>query len=189
MDVFLTVSSQPLGVPYWRDPDEATSAGYIDLKREPHRLHEVPELKEWPSLHRLLLQLNAAESQLMSLGCGVFIYPPKAGSQPQWSAYSYVGYCFADLSRTADAGVYFPQFFHFSQRYAAQANTGANVFFELRETGFYDRDAQGFSVDYVVRSGAESEDQLRQVIGLHFDALTNFLPLMGLTPATIQHVP
>lgn len=183
MDVFLTVSLQPLGVPYWRDPADTASAGFIDLKQEPHRLGEIPEVKGWPSLYRLLAELNAAESQLMSLGCGVFIYPPQAGANAQWSAYSYVGYSFANLSETADARVYFPQFFHFSRHYSGQTNTGANIFFELRETGFYERNAQGFTVDYVVRSAAESEDQLRQRIAAHFDALSDFLPLLGLTPA------
>jgi len=187
VNVFLTVSAQPLGIPYWREPSDAASAGYIDLKGEPHRLDEVPEIKGWPSLHELLGQLNTAESHLMSLGCGVFIYPPNGSSQLQWSAFAYVGYCFADLSQLTDARIYFPHFFHFCRHYAAQTNTGANVFFELRETGFYDRNAQGFSLDYVVRAEADSEDQLRRVIAFHFDALSDFLPLMGLTPGSAHH--
>jgi hypothetical protein len=178
----MTVSQQPLGIPYHREVEDAGGASYIDLKREPQRIGEIPEAKQWPSLHRLLMQLNAPESRLMSTGCGAFIYPPQTNGQPQWSAYAYIGYCFADLSEISDARAYFPQFFHFSQHYAVQTGTAANVFFELRPTGFIERDAQGFSVDYVVRPWASSEEQLNASIAVHLDALADFLPLMGLTP-------
>lgn len=183
MDVFLTISAPPLGVPYYRDPDDQSSTSYIDLKLEPHRIEEIPEARQWPSLYRLLMQLDAPVSELMSLGCGVFIYPPPDNSpRAQWGAYSYVGYCFADFGRIADAGEYFPQFFHFTRHYASRENTGANVFFELRETVFIDEKNRGFSIDYCVRSSAQSEELLRGTIAQHFDALSDFLPLMGLTP-------
>jgi hypothetical protein len=82
LDVFLTVSNRPLGIPYFREPEDTDSASYIDLKREPQKIEEIPEGKLWPSLYRLLIQINAPESKLMSLGCGVFIYPPQGDTHP-----------------------------------------------------------------------------------------------------------
>ncbi len=32
----MTVSQQPLGIPYHREVEDAGGASYIDLKREPH---------------------------------------------------------------------------------------------------------------------------------------------------------
>ena len=182
VDVFLSISQQPLGIPYHRDDQDLSSASYVDLKSDPNRIDSIPEARQWPSLRRLLVQLNAPESKTMSLGCGVFVYAPQGVARPQWSAYAYIGYCFADLSQTARAIEYFPQFFHFSQHYAPRTNTGANVFFELRPTIFIERNVQGFSLDYVVRPWAASEEALNENIGAHLDALSDFLPLMGLTP-------
>jgi hypothetical protein len=182
LDVFLTVSPRPLGIPYYRDPQDSTSNSYIDLKSEPHRIQEIPEAKAWPALYRLLVQLNAPESQLMSFGCGVFIYDPQVTAEAQWSAYSYVGYGFADIARASDASIYFPQFFHFSRHFAARNNTGANVFFELRQASFIEGGAGAFVVDYGVRSSGDSPERLQVLVTDHFNALSDFLPLMGLTP-------
>lgn len=185
MEVFLSVSPRPLGIPYYRDPQDSTSASYIDLKREPHRIQEIPEAKAWPSLYRLLARLNAPDSELMSLGCGVFIYSPKDTGEPQWSAYSYVAYGLADLAQATDVSVYFPHFFHFSRHFAGRTDTSARVFFELREAAFIERDAGAFAMDYGVRSYGESPDQLQGIVTDHFDALSDFLPLIRLSPRTV----
>jgi hypothetical protein len=83
-----------------------------------------------------------------------------------------------------DAREYFPQFFHFSQHYAQWRNPDANVIFELRPTDFLDGTTQGFSVDYVIRPSAVSEEHLKMSIAVYLDALSDFLPLMGLTSLT-----
>lgn len=182
MDTYLSVSAQPLGIPYYRDASETGSASYVDLKAEPHRIAEIPEVTQWPCIKRLLVRLNAPQSQLMSLGCGVFVYPPELPQKPVWTAFAYVGYCFADLTKNEDARAYFPQFFHFNQHYRAKTNTNANVFFELRETGFYDERRKGFSLDYIVRPWAQTQAELEQHIEAHLNDLHDFLPLMGLVP-------
>ena len=180
MDVFLSISDRPFGVPYHRDTPG--SASYIDLKHEPGRIDEIPEGKQWPSLHRLLKQLNSPESKLMSLACGVFIYPPDA-TRALWSTYSYAGYCFADLSSNGDAREYFPQFFRFSQHRAELVHQAATVVFDLRPTLFIEQNIQGFSVDCVVRAWVSTEAEIKAIISDHFDALSSFLPVMGLAPS------
>ena len=179
MTTYLAISGQPLGVPYYRDASDTSSASYIDLKREPHRVDEIPEAREWDSLRRLLNRLNAPQSQLMSLGCGVFIYPPDPPTAA-WNAYAYVGYCFADLARNEDAATFFPQFFHFSQHHRRHQEPTTDLFFELRPTGFYEQNAHGFSVDFIVKAFGNSESELRLFITRHLDALYEFLPLTGL---------
>lgn len=181
MDVFLTISDTALGVPYFRPPDDPRSASYVDLKLTPQKIDEVPEARTWPVLRDLLIAINSPQSQLLSVGCGVFIYPPSAEGQP-WSAFAYVGYGLIDLKAASDARAYFPQFFHFSQHHQAKKDTGANVFFELRQTSFHDLNTNCFTVDFIVRAWGSSEAELRTRIDAHFRLLHEFLPLMGLTP-------
>ena len=181
MDVFLTISDTPLGVPYFRDPEDSRSASYIDLKLTPQKIDELPEAQQWPVLRDLLIAINSPASQLLSIGCGVFIYPPAADGQP-WSAFAYVGYGLSDLALAGDAKVYFQQFFHFSQHHRAKKDTGANLFFDLRQTSFYDLKTDCFTVDFIVRAWAPSETDLRTRVDEHFRLLQEFLPLMGLTP-------
>lgn len=181
MDVFLTISDTALGVPYFRSADNPHSASYIDLKLTPEKIAEVPEAREWPVLRDLLVAINSPQSQLLSIGCGVFIYPPSAEGEP-WTAFAYVGYGLSDLERASDARAYFPQFFHFSQHNGAKKETGANVFFELRQASFYDLKKNCFTVDFIVRAWGSSEAELRTRIDAHFRLLHEFLPQMGLMP-------
>jgi hypothetical protein len=185
LDVFLSVSQQPLGIPYYRDPQDSSSTSYIDLKLEPHRIQEIPEAKAWPSLSRLLALLNGPESELMSLGCGAFIYSPKDSGELQWSAYSYVAYSLADLAHATDASVYFPHFFHFSRHFANRTSTGARVLFELRQASFIERNVGAFVMDYGVRSYGESPEQLQGIVTDPFNALSDFLPLTRLSPRSV----
>ncbi len=181
MDVFLTISDTVLGVPYFRSSDDANSASYIDLRLTPEKIDEVPEAQEWPVLRELLIAINSPQSKLLSIGCGVFVYPSSAQTEP-WTAFAYIGYGLSDLELASDARVYFPQFFHFSQHHREKKDTGANVFFELRQTSFYDLKANCFTVDFIVRAWGSSEAELRTRIDAHFGLLREFLPLMGLTP-------
>lgn len=181
MDVFLTISDTALGVPYFRSPDDPHSVSYINLKLTPEKIDEVPETKKWPVLRDLLIAINSPQSQLMSVGCGVFIYPPSAEREP-WTAFAYVGYGLSNFETASDARVYFPQFFHFSQHNRARKDTGANVFFELRQTSFYDLKTNCYTLDFIVRTWGSSEAELATRIEAHFRLLHEFLPLMGLMP-------
>lgn len=181
MDVFLTISDTALGVPYFRAPDDQDSASYIDLKLTPEKIDDVPEAREWPVIRELLIAINSPQSQLLSIGCGVFIYPPSAEQVP-WTAFAYVGYGLKEFELATDAKVYFPQFFHFTQHNRSKKETGANVFFELRQTSFHDLKKTCFTVDFIVRAWGSSEAELRARIDSHFRLLHEFLPLMGLMP-------
>lgn len=48
---------------------------YFDLRSQPHRIDQIPEAREWDCFKRLLVRLNAPESELMTVGCDAFIYP------------------------------------------------------------------------------------------------------------------
>jgi len=115
----------------------------------------------------------------MSLGCGAFIYPPDPPTAA-WTAFAYVGYCFADLPRNEDAATFFPQFSHFSQYHRRHQEPTTDLIFELRPTGFYEQNARGFSVDFIVKTFGNSEPELRLFITHHLDALYQFLPLTSL---------
>ena len=183
MNVFLTISEQPLGVPYVREADDPNSASYIDLKLMPEKVDDVPEARQLPVLRDMLVAINSPQSQLISTGCGVFIYPPEDEQGRQWRAYAYVGFGLSDLAMAGDASVYFPLFFHFHEHHRTRVDPGASVNFELRKTFFSDRQVGCFTVDFIVHALGPTETELRTRIDEHFRLLHKFLPLTGLMPA------
>src|SRR5437016_509085 len=101
MDVNLRVKLKPLGVPYRRNPKDKASHDFIDLRTEPDRIAEIPEVASWPALKDALTTLNSAASKFGTLGCGCWFHdqkPPRALVR----AWCYVDVCFADLRRNAD---------------------------------------------------------------------------------------
>ncbi len=91
VNLYLSINFTPLVVPY---------LGYVDLRREPHRQGEIPELREWPALADLVADLNAPTSVFSTVGCGHWTQ----GNAPRGTnqCVGYVGFCFADPERNKD---------------------------------------------------------------------------------------
>jgi len=49
--------------------DGRTNNGGIDLTREPHRISEITEAKDFPELTKFIIDINAPESPFITLGC------------------------------------------------------------------------------------------------------------------------
>jgi hypothetical protein len=89
--VMYNESGQPLGVPYHRDCDDPNSHSYVDLKREPNRIDEIPELRDEPALQRLVVTLNDPRGCFRSIGCERWYTPQQVeGERGQFG--SYVGF-------------------------------------------------------------------------------------------------
>ncbi len=54
---------------------DASWTGLVDLRREPHRVHELPEVEALPALAHALLRLNAASSPVWTAKCDVWPLP------------------------------------------------------------------------------------------------------------------
>ena len=73
--------------------------GFIDLRQQPHRVHEISEAHSLPQLAEALLQLNSPESAFFTSKCDVFepgpIDPDELSATPQEAAF--VLACYVDL--------------------------------------------------------------------------------------------
>lgn len=72
MKVWLSSTKNKVGIPYTGSevrPDGSKNHGYFDLKRNPARINDVPELKGFPELKRFVQMMNGPESHFRTLGC------------------------------------------------------------------------------------------------------------------------
>lgn len=66
-----TKQGPPLELPYFRS-DDPESHDFVDLKRNPERIIELPELRLEPELERLVRELNASDGHFKTTGCSVW---------------------------------------------------------------------------------------------------------------------
>ena len=84
-EVLLTVDHQPLGVPYLRASEDGESSSFVDLKRQPERIDEIPELRSWPELKKLVSEINRPSGIFKTLGCAEFVYENEG---ERWNRFS-----------------------------------------------------------------------------------------------------
>jgi hypothetical protein len=65
-----------LGVPYPPKHSNSENAGYFDLKKEPSRISELPELKGWPEFETFIKAVNSRASFFRTLRCDVWLASP-----------------------------------------------------------------------------------------------------------------
>lgn len=56
-----------LGIPYFKH--DAGSHSYVNLREEPQRIDEIPELKECPTFRDFVAALNSSQSPFQTFGC------------------------------------------------------------------------------------------------------------------------
>jgi hypothetical protein len=111
----------PLGIPYHRnDPD---SHDYINLKLEPERERELPELTKNPILRDVVLAINASTA-LQTFGCEVWL---NTAAKSPWAEYTYEAGSYLDLgftdARKMDRGTYSQLIDDFVKTKIAKATT------------------------------------------------------------------
>ena len=72
----------PTAIPYRKEnrPDGINNYGCFDLKREPNRVADLPEAKEYPELIDALRIINSQESFFRSIGCDTDFRNPLAAA-------------------------------------------------------------------------------------------------------------
>ena len=62
-----------LGIPYATTIDsDCNNAGYFDLKKDPSKIVEIPELRDWPEFQGLIRSVNSDGSFFRTLRCDVW---------------------------------------------------------------------------------------------------------------------
>lgn len=172
--IILRVEFEGFGVPYYRREDDPTSKSYIDLKQEPERSAELPEVKDWPELKTAIDKINA-HRLFKTLGCAAWVY--ETDSPERIKFVSYLAFCFAPMELNKDALSYYRLFHQFclllSERTLPE---NLAMHFVVRQTGFNGGElAMGFSGELGLSGYGSSVEQARTLPNLAFSLLTDLL--------------
>jgi hypothetical protein len=88
----------------WSDPSERLQ--YIDLRRDPHRVDDLPEARQFPALRAFLLTMNAQVSPWQTAKCDVWSEPANSSENlylAEFSQGSYVDVVLASRSALRDS--------------------------------------------------------------------------------------
>ena len=150
-------SQRVLGVPYDRPQDDPDSHSYLDLRRELHRIDEIPEVRGEPALRNLVSMLNDHNGCFRSLGCERWHKAPTSAEEPHQFG-SYVGFAldaWPFISKWATQAIV--------QSFLARESPnalpdGVKMLFELRPTAFHTEQIHGWSLDVWVWGFGDTPD-------------------------------
>jgi hypothetical protein len=171
-EVLLAVDHKPLGIPYLRPPDDASSSSYVDLKENPAGIATIPELNTWPELKKTVETINQTIS-FKTLGCAEFVYENKS---PNLRIHAYIDFCFADIIRNEDQLNLYDLFHRFTEYVATvKPSEGLVIRIEMRRTAFYKENIAGWCLEYWVLGLGDTQDNARQVPNEGFKILEDFI--------------
>ena len=81
-----------LGIPYPSKAPSSGNHGYKDLKKNPHIIDQIPELKSCRELRQLVKSANSFTSIFRTLGCDKWVNAPEKPGRP------YLDGCYIDLA-------------------------------------------------------------------------------------------
>lgn len=142
----LEISPAGKAVPYGgtgelRDDGDA-NYGFKDLKGSPQLQAGVPELQRDPALRHLVATINAPHTGLFSVGC----VSAAVEEEGRHRMSGYVEFALNSDEAAADAGSYFPAFFHFDRALRSVGfDEGFHFGWELMEARFVQAEVDGFT--------------------------------------------
>lgn len=168
--------NETLGVPYSRPPDDPSSHSYIDLKKEPWRLDEIPELRDDAALKRVVMKINEQGGFFRSIGCERWA-DERNSADGILHFGSYVGFALDawPVRRKQAAESIFERFREHGD--SVSWPDGVRMIIILRPTIFYDQGAAGWSLEFWCRSSAATLNAARQQWGEAMDRFAEFLEL------------
>jgi hypothetical protein len=149
----LSMNHKYKGIPYggWGEIREDGDAnyGFKDIKGNNALLLEIPELKRDRALMSLVQAINASSTGLFSIGCVSGAVEDQYGFRNS----GYVEFSINSVSAIADAGNYFPLFFHFDRMLRENSFSGKVAYnWELQPATFIDAKASGFTCSIIVNT-------------------------------------
>lgn len=172
--IILRVDLEGFGVPYWRPDDDPTSRSYMDLKAQPERSAELPEVQGWPELKTAIDKINAHRG-FKTLGCGSWVHETDLPDCIQFT--SYIGFCYDQMNLNADAQAYYGLFHHFNVFLSERTlPEDLRMHFVVKVTQFNGgKLAVGYSADLRLTAFGSSVEEARRFPNLAFSLLTEFL--------------
>jgi hypothetical protein len=171
-EVMLRVDHKVFGVPYYRPPEDSNSASFIDLKKQPERISEIPELRDWTELRNVIRAANES-SNFKTLGCAEFVYDQDS---PQYMLLTYVDFCFAKPELNHDQPNFYDLFHRFTE-YVETLTPPDNLVIkiELRRTDYYDENIAGWCMEYWVQGFGNTREEAREIPNVGLQILHDFL--------------
>jgi hypothetical protein len=98
----------PMGVPYFRPPEDGSSHSYVNLRQNPDLIDDLPELRNSVHLREFVLALNSQSSPYQTFGCEKWITD---WSHPQFPGFtirsgSYADIAYANIARCSSPAVF-----------------------------------------------------------------------------------
>jgi hypothetical protein len=160
---------EKFGFPYPpKERDDDTNHGYFDLKRNPGKIPEIPEVQHWPELREFLTSVNDPRSLYRTLGCAVGV------AQSDDSAYQIKVGGYVDIAiEVLGFNTTKENFIDLVNQFAAYVDPPKqpmNIFirFNVTPTVFGDHKMKGWSLNTYIWGYGQSETEAREmwVVGL-----------------------
>ena len=150
----LQIAQDSKGIPYGGigelRPDGDANYGFKNLKGHPERIAGIPELARDEALRDCVTSLNLARSAFGTVGCVSGSVDGKDGHRVT----GYVEFAFDDADRIADAGNYFPLFFHFDHAlHEVKFDDKVHYHWELMGGYFHQARVTGFTMTVTINTG------------------------------------
>jgi hypothetical protein len=175
MVIEYSVAGGGIGIPYAPgEHAEGTNHGYIDLKRHPTRISDIPELAGYVELFRFVRDANSGDSAFRTAGCDTHVY---TSGMKDWKYRSAIHLLFEILHWNTNPKNYSRLFKEFEAWYGRQARvvTEARVEFRLGPTSFWDHSFDGYSLRVFVEGFGRSDVEARAAWAMALVSLTAFL--------------
>jgi hypothetical protein len=164
-------------MPYLRNPADADSHNYVDLRASPDLIVELPELRNRPALRRAVEVLNDGAGQFRTIGVAEWQQETGIADRPT-GLLTYVHFCF-DAPQMFAEPVPLYQLFH---TYSAHVNAlppeiHRDVYseFELSPAEFRDRDCCGWSATLWLQCSAPTLQEARDRQDVDLTTFTDFI--------------
>ena len=177
MRVEFVRSNDRIGIPYLAvdRPDGNRNHGYIDLKRNPGRVEEIPELEDVPEFKGLVRELNHPRSIVRSLSVEKAL-GPNADALFNRKLTSFVRICFEILPWNFDDENYRRLFDMFKDGTERIPNTPELLIieFEVDPASFQDHNATGWALTIWTNGFGRTDQEARENWGTGLSILQDF---------------
>ena len=169
--------SNGLGIPYLSDlRDGGGNAGYFDLKKEPEKISDIHELKNWPELRELVTLINHQDSFFRTLRCQVFLSGIPENLRFKRACFSYTTIAFEILDYNLSEGCH-EELRQAIAKYATEflSECCTHIELELTSTSYNERGvSRGWSLTIHVWGLGQENKEAREAWAMGIRALYNF---------------
>jgi hypothetical protein len=166
-----------LGIPYPPDlHNGGGNAGYFDLKKEPEKISDIHELKNWPELRDFVTLINHKDSFFRTLRCQVFFSGVPVNLPFKRVCFSYTTVAFEILDYNLSMGCH-EELRQGIAKYATESlsESGTHMELDLTSTSYNEhRVSRAWSLTINVWGFGQENEEARETWAVGIRALYNF---------------